>query len=157
MEQLSYLHFPFLLRNGEVTGGPAGGWRWSVFITYFVLYIYHFSYINGCTATSEVMERAGNQEVIDSNLSVLPFAFFHISSPFFYSCSAWASICLGLTFLLFFDPLPCCLHPWPIYFSLLFLFPFFFISFYIFFILIYLFIFPKLKNTKKYYFHKLKY
>ena len=78
MEQLSCLHFPFLLRNGEVTGGLAGGWRWSVFRACFALHIYHFSYINGCLATQVVEARACDYRDLGSSPSdtLLFFHFF---------------------------------------------------------------------------------
>ena len=90
MQQLSFCHFPFLLRNEEVTGTPAEGWRWShqdwvCFIyLWFCLYKRMYSHPSG-------KARAYSPYGHGFNPQRDHFSLFHIFDFFLiFVCMRWA-------------------------------------------------------------------
>ena len=124
MKQLSFCHLPFLLRNEEVTGTPARGWRWShqdlICLTYLL-----FFYMNGCIATPVVKRAPVNLWDLGSSPSGTHFVFLHIFHFLTFLQGAWA---FG-PFCVFFTNEPPCLlmHPWPNLFYFLYFIYFIFL------------------------------
>ena len=103
-----------LLAHGPPSSGPClfASSNPCLYFCTWLIYFYHFIYVNRCIATPVVRQRAFHTQGVGSSPNAVTFHIFPNFFSFFVTNRYTGPLMSGLSFLLHFHPLPTSAY-WP--------------------------------------------